>query len=356
MADRKIRLGYLSGEFRDTSTMSLLALTIENHDRERFELHAFSFGPDSDGPMRRRLRRAFDYFHEMSALPNEVIARQIARSNIDILIDLNGYLKPNRVAIVARRPAPIQISFLGWPATSGAPFIDYIIADRFVAPEPAWFTERILNLDCYMPTDNSKAEPKRRDRSEFGLPGDAIILCSMNNSWKLTSTMFALWCDILREVPQTVLLQAVPNGEVERRLKSFMQRRGLADRLIIAPKIDFDEHIDRVGTVDLGLDSFPYGGHTTTCDTLWAGVPVVTCHGGTFASGVATSLLNAVGLPELSTSSLAEYKALVLALCHDRPRLEALKAQLNATRHSSRLFDNKRYTSGLEASLIELVS
>jgi predicted O-linked N-acetylglucosamine transferase (SPINDLY family) len=291
----------------------------------------------------------------VSALPEELIARRIASANIDILLDLNGYLRPNRVAITARRPAPIQISYLGWPATTGAPFIDHIVADRFVAPEAAWFVEKPLHLDCYMPTDNSRPEPKPRDREEFGLPQDAVILGSMNNSWKLTSTLMTLWCEILREVPNAVLLQALMEAQSERRLREFMAQQGLADRFIIAPQIAYDEHIDRLGLTDVALDSFPYGGHTTTCDALWAGVPVVTCHGGAFASGVATSLLHAVGLPELSTASLADYKALVLALCRDRQRLDALKLRLREARENAPLFDNRRYTADLEARLLELV-
>jgi predicted O-linked N-acetylglucosamine transferase (SPINDLY family) len=356
VSSRKIRLGYLGGEFHDTSTMSLLAQTLENHDRDRFELHAFSFGPNRGAEVRQRLERAFDRFHEVSAAPNEIVARQIAQTGIDILVDLNGHLMPHRVGIAARRPAPIQVSFLGWPATSGTPFHDYIVADPFVAKDPSWFTEKPLYLDCYMPTDDSKAEPAKRERGEFDLPADAIVLGSMNSSWKLTPAMLGLWCEILREAPQTVLFQAAPNEEVGTRLRELMRREGLADRFIIAPKIDYEDHIDRIATLDLGLDSFPYGGHTTTCDILWAGVPVVTCDGGSFASAVATSLLDAVGLRELSTGSLAEYKALVLALCGDRARLAALKAHLNTARRSSGLFDNKRYTRGLEAKLIELVS
>jgi predicted O-linked N-acetylglucosamine transferase (SPINDLY family) len=336
--------------------MSLLAQTFENHDRDRFELHAFSYGPNRGADVRRRIERAFDRFHDVSGAADEIIVRLIAKTSIDILMDLNGYLMPNRVGIAARRPAPIQVSYLGWPATSGTPFHDYIIADPIVAKDPGWFTEKLLYLDCYMPTDSSKSEPAKRERAEFGLPADAIMLGSMNNSWKLSPLMFGLWCEILREAPQTVLFQAAPNEEVATRLRDFMQRQGLGDRFIIAPKVHYDDHIDRVATLDLGLDAFPYGGHTTTCDMLWAGLPVVTCHGGSFASGVATSLLDAVGLRELSTGSLAEYKALVLALCGDRTRLTALKAQVNAARRSTRLFDNKRYTRRLEDRLRRLVS
>ena len=286
----------------------------------------------------------------------EEIARRIAALEIDILLDLNGYLKGNRAAIVARRPAPIQINYLGWPATMGAPFIDYIIADKFVAPEPASFSEKILYLDCYMPTDDRKPEPKARSRSEFNLPEDAIVLASMNNSWKLTPAMMTLWCEVLRETPEAVLWQAVRTASAERNLEAFARQHGVGDRFITAPSVSYAEHIDRASLADIALDSFPYGGHTTTCDMLWAGVPVVTCRGRTFASSVATSLLHAVGLPELSTSSLAEYKTLVLELCRDKPRVQGLKTHLGATRHGSKLFDNKRYTKALEARLIELVA
>jgi protein O-GlcNAc transferase len=353
---RKIRLGYLGGEFHDTAIMSLLASTIENHDRERFEVHAFSFGPEIEGPMRARLKGAFGRFHDLGAAPNDEIVRRIKALDIDILLDLNGYLNGNRVGIVARRPAPIQISFLGWPATMGAPFIDAMIADPIVAPEARWFSEKLIHLDCYMPTDDRKHVPMPRSRAEFGLPRDAIVLASMNNSWKLDAEMMMLWCEILRELPQTVLWQAARTVPAERNLKAFARAQGVEERFIIAPPIAYDEHLDRAGLADIALDTYPYGGHTTTCDMLWAGVPVVTRKGETFASRVAASLLEAVGLPELTTSSPAEYKALVLALCRDKPRVETMKGKLAAARHGSKLFDNKRYTKALEDKLIELVS
>ncbi len=356
VAGRKIRLGYLGGEFHDSAIMSLLASTIENHDRERFEVHAFSFGPGIEDPMRARLKGAFDRFHDLGAAPNDEIARRIRTLDVDILLDLNGYLKGNRVGIVARRPAPIQISFLGWPATTGAPFIDWMIADRIVAPEARWFSEKLVYLDCYMPTDGRKHEPRPCSRDEFGLPRDAIVLASMNNSWKLDAETMTIWCDFLRELPQAVLWQAARTATVERNLKAFAREHGVEDRFIIAPTVAYGEHLDRASLADIALDTYPYGGHTTTCDMLWAGVPVVTRKGETFASRVAASLLDAVGLPELTTSTPAEYKALVLELCRDKPRREALKAHLRQARHGSKLFDNKRYTKALDEKLIELVS
>ncbi|MBV9431824.1 MAG: hypothetical protein JO137_08385 [Hyphomicrobiales bacterium] len=356
VAGRKIRLGYVGGEFHDTAIMSLLASTIEHHDRDRFEVHAFSFGPDIEGPMRARLRAAFDRFHDLGAAPNEEIARQIRALDIDILLDLNGYLKGNRVGIVARRPAPIQISYLGWPATMGAPFIDAMIADKIVAPDARSFSEKLIYLDCYMPTDDRKHEPVPRSRAEFGLPGDVVVLASMNNTWKLDAQMMTLWCEILRELPQAVLWQAARTAPAERNLRSFAQEQGVAERFIIAPPVAYDDHLDRSSLADLALDTFPYGGHTTSCDMLWAGVPVVTRRGETFASRVAASLLDAVGLPELTTSSVAEYKALVLALGCDKARIQAMKGKLAAARRNSKLFDNERYTKELEGKLIELVS
>lgn len=353
---RKIRLGYLGGEFHDTAIMSLLASTIEHHDRKHFELHAFSFGPDLEGPMRGRLKRAFDHFHDVAAAHNEEIARRIKALDIDILFDLNGYLKGNRVGIVARRPAPIQISFLGWPATMGAPFMDAMIADRIVTPEPRWFSEKLIHLDCYMPTDARKHEPAPPSRAEFELPQDAVVLASMNNSWKLDAQMMGLWCEVLRELPHAVLWQAVRTPAAERNLKAFAREQGIEERFIIARPVAYDEHLDRASLADIALDTYPYGGHTTTCDMLWAGVPVVTRKGETFASRVAASLLEAVGLPELTTSSALDYKELVLALSRDKPRLEATKGKLAAARHGSKLFDNKAYTKALEEKLIELVT
>jgi len=354
--DRRIRLGYIGNEFHNTPTMVCLASTLENHDRDRFELHCFSFGPENDDPFRQRAKAASYRFHEVRGLPGEAIARLIKQIGIDILIDLCGYIRDHRVEVLARRPAPVQIGYIGWPATMGAPFLDHLVADKVVAQDPALFDEKLLLLDCYLPTDDRKAEPKTPPRSELGLPQDALVLAGMNNAWKITPQMMRTWCEILAELPDAVLWQVARREDVERNLTEFARSFGVADRIIFAKDVAYEAHLNRLGAADLAVDTFPYNGHSTTSDLLFAGVPVVTLRGETFASRVATSLLTATGLPELSTASLAEYKALILGLGRDRPRLAALKARLNTTRSTSPLFDNKRYTKALEEKLIALVS
>jgi len=355
-AGRKIRLGFLSFDFRDHATSALLASTFENFDRARFELHAFSTGPADDGEYAGRIRRAVDGFYDVSQAIDTEIAAHIMRCGVDILFDVGGYAKGNRWGILARRPAPIQVNYLAWPGTMGAEFIDYMVADKIVAPEPAWFSEKLLHLDCYQPTDDKRPEPRTPERSRLGLPDEALVLCSMNAAVKITPMIMAQWCEILRELPSVVLWQYEDNPLAAGKLKEFARQRGVAEQLAFAPPVPFREHIDRISVADLALDTFPYGGHTTTSDLLWAGVPVVTLMGQSFVSRVATSLLHAVGMPELSTTTLSEYKALIPALCRDRPRLAALKAQLTASRRSCSLFDNKRYTRALEAKLIALVA
>jgi protein O-GlcNAc transferase len=355
VAGRKIRLGYFGNEFSDTPTMRCLVATLEHHDRDAFEVHAFSFGPAHHTPFGDRVRRAVDFFHEIQDRPTDAVVRTITDHQIDILLDLCGYKKDNRMDVLARRPAPVQIGYIGWPATSGAPFIDYLIADPIVAPDPSLFTEKTIHLDCYLPTDSTRRAPTPAERTKLNLPKDAIILAAMNSSWKITPQVMRIWCNVLSAVPDAILWIAILDETVRDNLHAFAASHGVADRMITFPGAPPDQFIERVAAADLGLDTYPYNGHSTTADLLFAGVPVVTCAGTSFASRVGTSLLTAASLPQLSTSNLTDYEALIVDLCRDRPRLAALKDQLSASRSTSKLFDNLAYTKALESRFAALV-
>ena len=356
VSGRRLRLGYLSADFHGHAVALCLAETIENHDRSKFEVVAYSNGIPSGDAMERRLQAAFERFHDISGLDDEAAAQLIHGHGIDILIDLAGYTYRNRAAVMARRPAPIQLHHLGWPGTMGAPFIDYMLVDRIAAAQPAWFTERLLYLDCYQPNDSGKPDPIAPPRSQLGLPEQAIVLCSANNVAKLTPSLLAVWCEILREMPNAVLWLAVGDPAAEANLRDFAHGYGVDSRLIAYRPRPYADHLNAMAAADLALDCFPYGGHATTSDLLWAGVPVLTCRGESFLSRVGASLVSAAGLPELAMSDLREYKDQALALCRQPQRLAQMKAQLIRTRRTSLLFDNRRYTRGLEAALLALTA
>jgi protein O-GlcNAc transferase len=353
--DKPIRLGYLSADFHQHATAQLMAELLERHDRGRFEVIGFSYGSDDGSPMRARLGRAFDRFVDISAMPHREAARLIHADEVDILIDLKGYTHQARPAISAHRPAPVQVSYLGYPATMGADFIDYIIVDRFVAPtsEQDFFSERLVHLpDCYQVNDSTREIASTpSSRADFGLPADALVLCSFNNSYKISPAVFDVWMRLLAATPGSVLWLLRTNELVEGNLRSEAARRGVeAERLIFAPVVALGEHLARHRHADLFLDTVPCNAHTTASDALWAGLPVLTCSGNTFAGRVAGSLLRAIGLPELITESLDEYERTALNLTRDPQRLTALRQKLEKNRDASALFNLPRYTRNIEAA------
>ena len=351
----RIRVGYLSGDFHQHSTAHLMAELFEHHDRDHFEVFAYSYGPDDNSPMRARLERAFDRFSDIRAASHREAARLINADNIDILVDLKGYTHQARPAIPAYRPAPVQVSYLGYPATMGADFIDYIIVDSFVVSgsQQPFFSEMLVHLPGSYQVNDRRREvaSARRSRQDWGLPAEGLVFCSFNNTYKISPAIFDIWMRLLRSIPGSVLWLLEANGLVKANLRSEAGKRGVdPGRLIFAPVVPSAEHLGRHRHADLFLDTLPCNAHTTASDALWAGLPVLTCSGDTFAGRVAGSLLMAVGLPELVTGSLEEYEQTALALARAPQRLIALRQKLENNRDASSLFDLPKCTANIEAA------
>ena len=331
-----------------------MAELFEGHDRERFEVVAYSYGPDDNSPMRGRLNSAFDRFVDVRALSHRQAAERIQAEKVDILIDLKGHTHHAR-PISGYRPAPVQVSYLGFPATMGADFIDYIIVDRFVVPDDQqrFFSEKLVHLPgCYQVNDRKREMAGvGTSRQDWGLPAEAMVFCSFNNSYKISPAFFEVWMRLLRSAPESVLWLLEANELVKGNLRSEAARRGIdPDRLVFAPVVPAAEHLARHRHADLFLDTLPCNAHTTASDALWAGLPVLTCSGHTFAGRVAGSLLTAIGLSELVTVSLEEYERIALALARDRQGLAALGEKLEKNRAATSLFDLPRLTDNIEAA------
>jgi len=351
----RIRLGYLSGDFYQHATAQLMAELFECHDRDRFEVFAYSYGPDDHSPMRARLAAAFDRFVDIRARSHHEAAELIHAEGVDILVDLKGYTHHARPAISAYRPAPVQVSYLGYPATMGADFIDYIIVDPFVVPssQQPFFSERLVHLPRSYQVNDRRREvaDARTSRRDVGLPAEGLVLCSFNNSYKISPVFFDIWMRLLRAVPGSVLWLLEANPQVAGNLRSEAEKRGVdSGRLIFAPLAPPAEHLGRHRHADLFLDTLPCNAHTTASDALWAGLPVVTCCGDTFAGRVAGSLLMAIDMPELVTTSLEEYEQAALALARSPQRLIALRRKLQNNREASALFDLPKLTGNIEAA------
>jgi protein O-GlcNAc transferase len=351
----KLRIAYISSDFRSHPGAYLMAGLFEQHDRSRFEIFGVSFGDDDRSEIRKRLVAGFDHFHDVASRSDEEVAKLLYELQIDIAIDRNGHTRDSRSGIFAYRPAPIQVSYLGFPATTGTNFIDYIIADTVVLPfeHQEFFTEKVAYLpDCYQVNDNKRkiAErtPPRRDMS---LPDDGFVFCCFNNNWKITPAMFDVWMRLLHQVEGSVLWLLRDNEGAERNLCREAWQRGVdPSRLVFAGRLPHAEHLARHRLADLFLDTLPYNAHTTASDALWAGLPVVTCMGEAFAGRVGASLLHSAGVPELITSNLQEYEALALRLARDPDRLAEIKARVVAHRDTYSLFDTSRFARHLEAA------
>jgi len=351
----RIRLGYLSGDFYQHATAQLMAELFECHDRYRFEVFAYSYGPDDHSPMRARLAAAFDRFVDIRARSHHEAAELIRAEGVDILVDLKGYTHHARPAISAYRPAPVQVGYLGYPATMGADFIDYIIVDPFVVPssQQPFFSERLVHLPRSYQVNDRRREvaDARTSRRDVGLPAEGLVLCSFNNSYKISPVFFDIWMRLLRAVPGSVLWLLEANPQVAGNLRSEAEKRGVdSGRLIFAPLAPPAEHLGRHRHADLFLDTLPCNAHTTASDALWAGLPVVTCCGDTFAGRVAGSLLMAIDMPELVTTSLEEYEQAALALARSPQRLIALRRKLQNHREASALLDLPKLTGNIEAA------
>jgi protein O-GlcNAc transferase len=347
------RIGYLSSDFHDHATAYLIAELIERHDRDRFEIHGYSYGADPGGAMRARLVSAFDRFTDIDALTHRDAAARIRAYDIDILVDLKGHTYRARPKILAFRPAPVQVNYLGFPGTIGAPFIDYIVADDFTVPRDrqTLYAEKLAYLpDCYQPNDTRREIAAAPRRAACGLPAQGFVFCAFNNSFKITPAFFAIWMRLLQQVPGSVLWLLESNALVRRNLTAAAAAAGVdPDRLVFAPMLPHGQHLARHRHADLFLDTLPCNAHTTASDALWTGLPVLTCVGETFAGRVAGSIVRAAGLSELVASSPRDYEALALALARDPARLADICSRLAAGRENLPLFDMAKRTRDLEA-------
>jgi len=351
----RIRLGYFSADFREHATLHLMAGLFETHDRSRFELSVFSFGPPSQEPIRTRLEAACEDFIDVRQKSDREIALLGRERHIDIAIDLKGFTQDNRAGIFALRAAPLQVSYLGYPGTMGAPYIDYLIADRTVIPESSLpdFSEKIVTLPySYQVNDAKRAISDRAfSREDCGLPRTAFVFCCFNNCYKITPAVFAIWMRILSQVEGSVLWLLEDNPTASDNLRREAVRAGVnAERVVFAARLAAPEHLARHRLADLFLDTLPCNAHTTASDALWAGLPVLTCLGSAFAARVAASLLNTIGLPELIISTLEQYQQLAVALAGDAQRLAHIRQRLAEHRLTSPLFDTRLFTTHLEAA------
>ena len=355
----KIRVAYLSADFHDHAMAYLMAELFERHDRQRFEISGISFGRDKQDEMRSRLIAGFDRFIDVRGQGDADAARLLREREIDITVDLMGFTEGARPRILAHRPAPIQVNYLGYPGTMGAPYIDYIVADEFVIPndDRACYSEQVVYLpDCYQVNDSKRKIAERTPtRSEVGLPEDGFVFCCFNNHYKITPGRFDVWMRLLQRVERSVLWLLRGDASAERNLRAEAQTRGVdPKRLVFAPKVGLQAHLARHRLADLFVDTLPYNAHTTASDALWAGLPVLTCAGGSFAGRVAGSLLRAVGLPELVTNSLHEYEDMALMLASQPTLLGEIKAKLARNRLSTPLFDTDRFRQHIEAAYLTM--
>jgi len=348
----RLRVGYFSSDFYEHATAYLLAEVLELHDRKQFEVFAYSYGPEDNSAMRNRLRAACEHFVDIARNPDDVAVARIRADALDILIDLKGYTLGARPAILAQRPAPVQISWLGYPGSTGAEFIDYLIADHFIvsAGQDSNYAERVLRLPhCYQPNDRKRAIAQPLDRAAHGLPDSGFVFCAFNQAYKITPDVFACWMNLLRRTPDSVLWLLADNRWATENLKRAAQGHAIDPaRLIFAAKVPLAEHLARYLAADLALDTYPYGSHTTASDALWAGCLLVALCGDTFAARVSGSILSACELPVLIAYTLEDYERLALKIATNPDYRDVLRTRLEANKSSAPLFDSVRFTRDLE--------
>lgn len=347
------RIGYVSSDLREHAIGFLMAELFEQHDPDAVDVHVYYCGIPAADAIHRRIRQAVPRWTDIADMPDDQAATAIAADGIDILIDINGYTHGARSALLARRPAPVIVNWLGYPGTTGSADHHYIIADDFIIPRGSeiYYSERVMRLPCYQPNDRRRVvSPRRFSRAECGLPDQGMVYCCFNGAQKFTPFTWARWMEILRRTPGSVLWLMQGVATTDDRLRGLATAHGIApDRLIFAPRMSNPEHLARYPLADLFLDTSPYGAHTTASDALWAGVPVLTLPGRSFASRVCGSLVAAAGLPELICRSADDYVTQAVSLADDPARLAALRSRLRAGRDTCTLFDTPLLARRLEA-------
>ena len=359
----RLRVAYLSADFTDHPVAHLIAGVLERHDRERFETFGVSLYRDpAAGPMQARMQRAFDHFEDCSAATDAQVARWLREREIDIAVDLTGHTRGGRLGVLAHRPAPLQVNYLGFAGTSGADYMDYLIGDHVTIPpgKERWFSEQVVRLpQCFLPNDDTQSVAAATPgRSELGLPEAGFVFCAFNNAYKINPTMFDIWMRLLRETPAGVLW--LRGGEPAQRanlLRAASARGVEAERLVFASRMErMAAHLARYRAADLFLDTLPYGAHATARDALWAGLPVLTCSGDSFAGRVASSLLTGLGLPDLITADLDEYAQRALMLAHSPATLAKLRARLADESARMSVFTTDAHRRHLESAYFTMHS
>jgi protein O-GlcNAc transferase len=357
----RITIAYLSPDFHRHATAHLIAGLLEAHDRDRFRIVAASFGPDDVSPLRSRLERSADEFLDLRASSDEEFTAALRTRGVQIAVDLKGHAGGARTGVLARRVAPIQVNFLGYPGTLGAPYIDYIVADRQLIPSNhrSFYREQVVELPgCYQPNDDRRPRPPvGPGRDACGLPAEGLVFCCFNHVYKISPAVFEVWLRLLRAVDGSVLWLLMGSEAARRNLRACAAARGVApERLLFAPHLELEQHLARYHHADLSLDTWPCSGHTTASDTLWMGVPLVTLTGGSFPSRVATSLLHSLGLDELCAASIQDYEVLALRIARDAAERARLRTRLEVVRTAADLFDPRRYCRRLERAYLEMWS
>jgi predicted O-linked N-acetylglucosamine transferase (SPINDLY family) len=358
-SDDRIRLAYLSGDFRDHPVSRLLVGVFEQHDRTHFETIGIALRAADQSDLGKRVAAAFDQFVDVSARSDAEVISLMRGMNVDIAIDLMGCTQGQRTRIFAQRAAPVQVNFIGYPGTLGTEYLDYLIADRFVVPQdrqPSYAESIVYLPECYQPNDDRRALAQANStRSRHGLPEQGIVWCCFNNTYKINEAMFNVWMSLLRQTPDSVLWLYVDSAAAERNMRREAEQRGVApSRLVMAPRVAYDEHLARLPLADVYLDTTPFSGGATASDVLWAGVPLLAYAGDAFAARMSGSLLQALGLPELITTDLQSYEKAALELAGSPEWRLQLREKLRLRRFEAPLFNTKRYCRHLEAAYMKM--
>jgi predicted O-linked N-acetylglucosamine transferase (SPINDLY family) len=355
---RRLKVGYVSSDLREHAIGYLMAELFEVHDKTKVEVFAYYCGKDPQGAITDRIKASVEHWVDLNPMDDAAAARRIAADGIDVLVDVNGLTRHARTAVFARRPAPIQVNWLGFPGSMGSPYHQYIIADDWIIPEEneIYYSEKVARLPCYQPNDRKRIIAEIPARAAVGLPEEAFVFCCFNGAQKFTRFHFDRWVEILRRTPGSVLWLLEGDEDTNKRLADYLESHGLArERLVFAPKLVNPHHLARYALADLFLDTAPYGAHTTASDALWLGVPVLTLSGRGFAARVCGSLVRSAGLPEMICETAEDYVERAVALAADRPAVAALKAKLEANRATCDLFNMDKLVARLEGLYLEMV-